>query len=128
MHQRTCPILTQIFKSSRKARLVLCFSSTYSKAAQWRFYYVCWREDLNSTSSVPVVDILVRYAPKLSHNSFKSSAQKQNTTSKSWRYFILCWREDLNLHALRHTHLKRTWLPITPLQQYFDLTLNHRQT
>ena len=34
-------------------------------------------------------------------------------------------REDLNLHALRHTHLKRTCLPITPrahfLKSYYEL-------
>ena len=38
-------------------------------------------------------------------------------------FYLLCRREDLNLHTLRHTHLKRTCIPISPRRQFVKRAL-----
>ena len=64
----------------------------------------------------------LRFAPFLIQLNRASSPQVMCPThhfsGTAFTSFNLCRREDLNLHALRHTHLKRTWLPITPLRQW----------
>ena len=64
----------------------------------------------------------LRFAPFLIQLNRASSPRVMCPThhfsGTAFTSFNLCRREDLNLHALRHTHLKRTWLPITPLRQW----------
>src|SRR3989344_192910 len=57
-------------------------------------------------------------APNPPHHSTAPSATSETVVGRIKSFITLeyyrCPGEDLNLHALRHTHLKRTWLPITP--------------
>ncbi len=88
-------------------------------SADMRIQYICQRGDSKPTVSVPVSDTL--FVPhKIPQNSFESVPhffiKELCLSSTAFTSFNMCRREDSNLHTLRHTHLKRTWLPITPLR------------
>ncbi len=67
-----------------------------------------------STGGVPVFFIWGNKKLIQKRNFESYGAQNtRNLLLKKQVSCILCTGEDLNLHALRHTHLKRTCLPIT---------------
>ena len=48
-----------------------------------------------------------------------ANLSKRHKKKKTLAFFLSCPEQDLNLHTLRHTHLKRTRLPIPPSGLFF---------
>jgi len=86
-----------------------------------------WRGILILTGSVHLSHFLVQRPLENMLKVFKSSHASQAVGLLRARKIrhkpdFLCAGEDLNLHALRHTHLKRAWLPITTPAHIFLLS------
>ena len=80
-----------------------------------------------------LLDQKLEYQPRFVFMKIKEGVEKTNDKSgrlepknspsdksnlKSYlKSSVWCRREDLNLHTLRHTHLKRTCIPISPRRQ-----------
>jgi hypothetical protein len=95
-------IAGNLFESPTQVTLVTCFSPPNKITAQRRYFIRAGRGGISVvTRPVSVVDILARFAPKLSHNSFESphKAHWRFTLSPRTKYAplmgaILCSRRE----------------------------------